>query len=125
MSRVLAKTLIVIACIVIMVYVLIAAFINYRLDFLTQIKLPLFMGDPVTTRIAAVILLTYVLGGFTGTIYAMKVNIECDETIDYYREKLAQISRNNDNDSALIDSLQRKISSLEIALQNALKDKDN
>ena len=124
MNRVLAKLLIVIACVVIMVFVLIMAIINYRADILAQIRFP-FMADPVTTRMAAIILLTYVLGGFTGTIYVMKVNIECDETIDYYRNKIAQLSKNNDGDSALIDSLQRKISSLEIALQNALKDKNN
>jgi len=124
MNRVLAKLLIVIACVLIMLFVLIMAIINYRADILTQIRFPL-MADPVTTRMAAIILLTYVLGGFTGTIYVMKVNIECDETIDYYRNKIAQLSKNNDGDSALIDSLQRKISSLEIALQNALKDKNN
>jgi hypothetical protein len=111
--------------VIIMLFVLIMAIQNYRADFITNIIVPVFFNDPVTTRVAAIILLSYVLGGFTGVIYVMKVNAECDQAIDYYKRKIQQISSNTDADSSLIDSLQRKISSLEIALENALKDKNN
>lgn len=110
--------------VLIMLFILIMAIQNYRADFITNIIVPIFFNDPVKTRVAAIILLSYVLGGFTGVLYVMKINTECDEAIDYYKRKILQISKNADSDSSLIDSLQRKISSLEIALENALKDKN-
>lgn len=119
------KVFSIVMIVLIMLFILIMAIQNYRADFLTHIVVPMLFPEPVTTRVAAIILLSYVLGGFTGAIYVLKVNAECDDAIDYYRKKITQISKNTDADSSLIDSLQRKISSLEIALENALKDKEN
>ena len=107
----------------IMLFAVLMAVMNYRADYFCHIIVPFF--GTFETRVAAIILLTFVLGGTTGAIYVLKVNAECDQAIDYYREKIKRISVNADSDSSLIDSLQRKIASLEIALENALRDKNN
>ena len=51
------------------------------------------------------------------------IETEIDK-IKFYKKKLNRITQNSDSDTALIDSLQRKVSTLEIALENALKDKN-
>lgn len=107
----------------IMLFTVLMAVMNYRADYFCHIIVPFF--GTFETRVAAIILLTFVLGGTTGAIYVLKVNAECDQAIDYYREKIKRISVNADSDSSLIDSLQRKIASLEIALENALRDKNS
>jgi len=124
MNKVLIKTIVALIIIAVVIFILVAAWQNYTAGFLCDVKVPLFMKDPVKTTTAAIMLLSFVLGGMIGAVYVIKVNNDCDDAIKFYKKKLNRITQNSDSDTALIDSLQRKISTLEIALENALKDKN-
>lgn len=124
MYKVVVNTLVILIIILVIIFMLIAAWQNYTAGFLSELKIPFFLKDPVTTTTTAIMLLSFVLGGLIGAVYVIKVNNDCDEAIKFYKKKLNRITQNSDSDTALIDSLQRKISTLEIALENALKDKN-
>ena len=124
MNRVVVNSLVALIIICIMLFMVITAWQNYSAGFLCELIVPLLYKEPIMTTTAAIMLLSFVLGGFIGAVYVVKINKDCDYMIDFYKNKINRIAQNSDNDSALIDSLQRKISSLEIALQNALKDKN-
>ncbi len=125
MNKLIMNILVAIVIIGIILFVVITSWQNYSSGFLSEIQLPFFLKEPVTTTTAAIILLSFVLGGLVGAVYVIKINNDCDDAIKFYKKKLNRITQNSDSDTALIDSLQRKISTLEIALENALRDKNN
>ena len=124
MNKVVVNALVILIIICVIIFMLVTAWQNYTAGFLCELKVPLFIKDPVTTTTTAIMLLSFVLGGLIGAVYVIKINNDCDEAIKFYKKKLNRITQNSDSDTALIDSLQRKISTLEIALENALKDKN-
>ena len=69
------------------------------------------------------ILLFYFIGAFSGFVYSVVLGERYRDQIEFYARKTEKLSQQNEIDSDDKEALQRKIASLEIALENALKNK--
>ena len=70
------------------------------------------------------ILLFYFIGVFSGFVYSVVLGERYRDQIEFYARKTEKLSQQNEIDSDDKEALQRKIASLEIALENALKNKN-
>ena len=80
-------------------------------------------GDYVSVNTYTVILLMWFFGVFSGFVYALTLSNRYRDQIEFYARKTEKLSQQNEIDSDDKEALQRKIASLEIALENALKNK--
>lgn len=112
------RLLIIIITAIVMIYLLIASWQNYYT--LTEIKLPIFIREPKAITVCSIMLLAYFFGGCTIALWLFRANREYDSMVHYYKRRLTRVIQKADNNVALIDALQRKVSSLEIALGNAV-----
>lgn len=71
-----------------------------------------------------VILLSYLIGVFTGFVYSVVLGQRYKDQIEFYARKNEKLSQQNEIDTDDKEALQRKIATLEIALNNALKNKE-
>ena len=67
--------------------------------------------------------MTWLLGTFCGFVYAFVLGMRYRDQIEFYARKTEKLSQQNEIDSDDKEALQRKIASLEIALDQALKNK--
>lgn len=104
---------------VIMLYFLVA---NYKANTASQFAAAL-SGDYVAISTSTVILIMWFLGVFSGFVYAITLSNRYRDQIEFYARKTEKLSQQNEIDSDDKEALQRKIASLEIALDNALKNK--
>lgn len=81
-------------------------------------------GNYVVLNTFFVILMIFVLGVFCGFVYSFILGARYRDQIEFYARKTEKLSQQNEIDSDDKEALQRKIASLEIALDNALKNKD-
>ncbi len=70
-----------------------------------------------------VLLLGYLLGLISGILYSFVLGARYKDQLEFYARKNEKLSQQNEIDSDEREALQRKIASLEIALDNALKNK--
>ena len=68
-----------------------------------------------------VILISYLIGVFSGFVYSFVLGQRYKDQIEFYARKNEKLAVQNEIDTDDKEALQRKIASLEIALQNALK----
>ena len=68
-----------------------------------------------------VILVSYLIGTFSGFVYSIEIGKRYKDQIEFYARKNEKLAVQNEIDTDDKEALQRKIASLEIALQNALK----
>ena len=71
-----------------------------------------------------VILISYLIGVFSGFVYSFVLGQRYKDQIEFYARKNEKLSQQNEIDTDDKEALQRKIATLEIALNNALKNKD-
>lgn len=95
---------------------------NIKVHTLSQFAASL-NGDYVSVNTSTVILLMWFLGAFSGFVYAKTLSNRYRDQIEFYARKTEKLAQQNEIDSDDKEALQRKIASLEIALENALKNK--
>ena len=71
-----------------------------------------------------VILIAYLIGVFSGFVYSIVLGQRYKDQIEFYARKNEKLAVQNEIDTDDKEALQRKIATLEIALNNALKNKD-
>ena len=69
----------------------------------------------------AVILFSYLIGTFSGFVYSLVLGRRYKDQIEFYARKNEKLAVQNEIDTDDKEALQRKIASLEIALNNALQ----
>ncbi|MCD7879932.1 MAG: hypothetical protein LUG16_08375, partial [Candidatus Gastranaerophilales bacterium] len=100
-------------------YVLIANYINQ-----TSVQLAVSIdGKTVVLSTFFVVFFSYIIGIFSGVIYSGIRNIKFAKQIDMYAKRTEKLSLQSEADSDDKEVLKRKIAALEIALDNALKNK--
>ena len=70
-----------------------------------------------------VLILGYILGLFSGSLYSLVLGARYKDQLEFCARKNEKLAQQNEIDSDDREALQRKIASLEIALDNALKNK--
>lgn len=103
----------------ILIYILL---VNYQAHTTVQFSLSL-KGDYVVLNTFFVVFLIYLFGIFSGFVYSFILGARYRDQIEFYARKTEKLSQQNEIDSDDKEALQRKIASLEIALDNALKNK--
>ena len=71
-----------------------------------------------------VVLISYFVGVFSGFVYSFVLGQRYKDQIEFYARKNERLAVQNEIDTDDKEALQRKIATLEIALNNALKNKD-
>ena len=71
-----------------------------------------------------VILIPYMIGVFSGLVYSGILGKKYKDQIEFYARKNEKLAVQNEIDTDDKEALQRKIASLEIALENALKNQN-
>lgn len=103
--------------------ILFLAYINYKTNTTSQMSISLD-GTIVILNTFFVIIGIYVFGIFSGFVYSFVLGQRYKDQIEFYARKNEKLSQQNEIDSDDKEALQRKIATLEIALENALKKKD-
>lgn len=99
-------------------------FLICNLQFKTTSSLTVsFSGETVVLGTFFVLLLAYIIGVFSGFVYSFVLGARYKDQIEFYARKTEKLSQQNEIDTDDKEALQRKIASLEIALDNALKNK--
>lgn len=104
-----------------LLYFLIANFMNKTTSGFT---VTLDNSGYVVVSTFLVILLSYLVGGFSGFVYSIVLGQRYKDQIEFYARKNEKLAVQNEIDTDDKEALQRKIASLEIALQNALKNQN-
>ncbi len=104
----------------VILYVLI---VNYKLNTTSQLSIS-FDGTVVILSTFFVILAVYLFGAFSGFVYSAVLGLRYKDQIEFYARKTEKLSQQNEIDTDDKEALQRKIATLEIALDNALKNKN-
>lgn len=95
---------------------------NYNAGTTTQLSISLD-GNYIILNTLFVILAVWALGMFSGFVYSVVLGCRYRDQIEFYARKTEKLAQQNEIDSDDKEALQRKIASLEIALENALKNK--
>ena len=78
----------------------------------------------VVTSTITIIILFYLIGAFSGFVYSIALGHRYKDQIEFYARKNEKLAVQNEIDTDDKEALQRKIASLEIALENALKNQN-
>lgn len=97
-------------------------FANEKAHTTSQLAIT-FDGGYIMLNTIFVLLLIFVFGVFAGFVYSFILGARYKDQIEFYARKTEKLSQQNEIDSDDKEALQRKIASLEIALDNALKNK--
>lgn len=108
---------------VLFVIILFLAFVNYKVNTTTQLSISPD-GTIVILSTFFLIIAMYLFGVFSGVVYSLVLGSRYKDQIEFYARKNEKLSQQNEIDSDDKEALQRKIATLEIALENALKNKD-
>ena len=81
-------------------------------------------SEPVKINTYVIIIALYIFGLLSGAIHSITNKGAYQSQIEFYARKNEKLSQQNEIDSDDKEALQRKIATLEIALENALKKKD-
>ena len=104
---------------ILLVYLL---YVNYDVKTTSEFAVALKDGT-VKLSTFFIILGIYFFGVFSGFVYSMVLGSRYKDQIEFYARKTEKLSVQNEIDTDEREALQRKIASLEIALDNALKNK--
>ncbi len=96
--------------------------INFNAKTTSQLAVGLD-GNYIILSTFLVIILVYCLGALSGFVYSLVLGARYRDQIEFYARKTEKLSQQNEIDTDDKEALQRKIASLEIALDNALKNK--
>ncbi len=96
--------------------------VNYKINTTSQLGID-FNGTIVILSTFFVILMSYLFGVFSGIVYSFVLGNRYKDQIEFYARKNEKLSQQNEIDTDDKEALQRKIATLEIALDNALKNK--
>jgi hypothetical protein len=107
---------------ILFVIIIIYAFINYRTNTTAQFAVN-FDGTLVILSTFFVIIGSYLFGLFSGFVYSLVLGQRYKDQIEFYARKNEKLSQQSEIDTDDKEVLQRKIATLEIALDNALKNK--
>ena len=102
--------------------IIIAAFVNYKSNTTSQVAVALD-GTLVILSTFFVIIASYLFGLFSGFMYSIVLGTRYKDQIEFYARKNEKLSQQSEIDTDDKEVLQRKIATLEIALDNALKNK--
>ena len=105
---------------IVLIYCLI---VNYNAHTTVQFSVS-FDESHIILNTMFIILLFYFIGLFSGIIYSFVLGSRYKDQIEFYARKTEKLSQQNEIDSDDKEALERKIASLEIALNNALKNKN-
>ncbi len=83
-----------------------------------------FDGQTVVLSTFLILLIAYFIGIFSGFVYSVVLGIRYKDQIEFYARKNEKLAVQNEIDTDDKEALQRKIATLEIALNNALKNKE-
>lgn len=97
-------------------------FVNYKAGTTAQLSIALD-GNYTILSTFFVILAIWFLGMFSGFVYSVVLGHRYRDQIEFYARKTEKLAQQNEIDTDDKEALQRKIASLEIALDNALKNK--
>lgn len=103
--------------------VLVLMIMNYSANSTAQLAIS-FDGKIVVLSTFFIILFTYLIGIFSGFVYSVVLGMRYKDQIEFYARKNEKLSQQSEIDSDDKEALQRKIATLEIALNNALKNKE-
>ena len=104
----------------VLLYFLIANYMNKTTSGFT---VTLDSSGYVVLSTFAVILVSYLIGAFSGFVYSFVLGQRYKDQIEFYARKNEKLAVQNEIDADDREALQRKIASLEIALNNALNNK--
>lgn len=104
----------------IILYVII---VNYKVNTTSQLGID-FNGTIVILSTFFVIFAAYLFGVLSGFVYSFVLGARYKDQIEFYARKNEKLSQQNEIDTDDKEALQRKIATLEIALNNALKSKE-
>lgn len=99
--------------------------INYMTGTKSGLNITIGTDSFVELNTFFVILAIYVIGVVSGIVYSLSHGQKYKDLVEFYARKNEKLSQQNEIDSDDKEALQRKIASLEIALNNALKNKQN
>ena len=102
--------------------IILAAIANYNAHTTSQLSVS-FDGTFILVNTLLVIIGAYLFGLFSGFLYSLVLGGRYKEQIEFYARKNEKLSQQNEIDTDDKEVLQRKIATLEIALDNALKNK--
>lgn len=119
-KRIIITTFEVILFAIIMTY----AFINLKTNTTSQFAVSTD-GTLVILSTFFIIIVSYFFGLFSGFIYSIELGGRYKDQIEFYARKNEKLSQQSEIDTDDKEVLQRKIATLEIALDNALKNKDS
>ena len=102
--------------------IMLAALVNLQGKTTAQFAAS-FDGTYVIVSTFFVIIMAYLFGLFSGFVYSLVLGSRYKDQIEFYARKNEKLSQQNEIDTDDKEVLQRKIATLEIALDNALKNK--
>ena len=106
---------------VVLLYFLI---VNYSAKTASGFTVSFDASGYVVVSTFAVILFSYLIGTFSGFVYSLVLGRRYKDQIEFYARKNEKLAVQNEIDTDDKEALQRKIASLEIALENALKNQN-
>lgn len=83
-----------------------------------------YNADAIQLSATNFILFVYLLGLITGSLKVILAKNEYKNRMKFYEQKNEQLSQNNEINTDEKAALERKISALEIALKNAINNKE-
>ncbi len=82
-------------------------------------------GSLIIVNTWLLLLITYIFGKVSGILCSLNIGVKYREQLEFFVRKTEKLSQQNEIDTDDKEALQRKIASLEIALDKALKNKSN
>ena len=100
------------------------SWVNYQAKTITGISLGLDGYTNLVYGTFLVLIVTWFVGLLSGTVSSLKTIDKYKEMIRSYSKKTNEMSMQSESDYDEKESMKRKITALEIALQKALKDNE-
>lgn len=108
---------------ILFIIILAAIVFNYKANTTSNVAVSI-NGTVVILSTFFVIIGVYIIGIFSGIVYSFVLGARYKDQIEFYARKAEKLSQQNEIDTDDKEALQRKIATLEIALNNALKNKE-
>ncbi len=107
------------------VLIAILAYIIIQTNTISEtVNIPLpYLKTTYTYNVSIVVIIAYFIGLFAGLLHSVVSTSKYKNKIKQYEKRHEKLSLQNETDTDDIETLKRKINSLEIALQNALNNK--
>lgn len=116
------KTVLITVETILFIIVVSAVMLNIKTNTTTQLAVSLD-GSIMMFSTFSTIIVCYFAGIISGLTYSTVLGSRYKDMIEFYSRKNEKLSQQNEADTDDKEALQRKIATLEIALQNALKNK--